>query len=263
MAYAGILALISSTYTKRSPVRQSLSSVVWHISTLAGWIPEHIEIKRCGWNITLFLCWPIYSSTFEREKTWERIEKGFSAGEDAWSFVFYDLIYLRAMRCDARNWSCSLRSMEGYPLPSIPQLCRNRYLRALHSCRRMDLTKNRCVRDRGRPTVNGSRFLGSFQRRPKWTFEYVHWFLFTYPHFAYINRSAPDTLVRSPKHLWWDLSQLGPQNVGEAVDLSWVNIPISNSWCQLLLITCLKGCGSEVKTTGMVCLGFMENQSPG
>ncbi|KIM39736.1 hypothetical protein M413DRAFT_446644 [Hebeloma cylindrosporum] len=41
----------------------SNSSIDLH--TLAGWIPEHIEIK---------------SSTFEREKTWERIEKGFSAG---------------------------------------------------------------------------------------------------------------------------------------------------------------------------------------
>ncbi|KAH9481424.1 Calpain-like protease palB/RIM13 [Psilocybe cubensis] len=34
-------------------------------SAFAGWIPEHIEIK---------------SSTFEREKTWERLQKGFSAG---------------------------------------------------------------------------------------------------------------------------------------------------------------------------------------
>ena len=174
MVYAGILALTSSTYTKQSPVRQILNSVAWHISTLAGWIPEHIEIKRCGRNITPFLYWPIYSSTFEREKTWERIEKGFSVGEDAWPVVFYDLIYLRAMRCDARDWACSLRSMEGYPASSIPQLCCNRYLRALHSCRRMDLIKNRCVRGRGRPTVNSSGFLGSFRRRSKWTFEYVH-----------------------------------------------------------------------------------------
>ncbi|KDR76346.1 hypothetical protein GALMADRAFT_247750 [Galerina marginata CBS 339.88] len=42
----------------------SNSSIDLH--TLAGWIPEHVEIKR---------------STFEREKTWQRIERGFSTGQ--------------------------------------------------------------------------------------------------------------------------------------------------------------------------------------
>ncbi|KAF9485226.1 cysteine proteinase [Pholiota conissans] len=42
----------------------SNSSIDLH--ALAGWIPEHIDLK---------------GSTFEREKTWERMEKGFSSGK--------------------------------------------------------------------------------------------------------------------------------------------------------------------------------------
>ena len=204
---------------------------VWQISTLVGWIPEHIEIKRCGQNITMtpFLYWPIYSSTFEREKTWERVEKGFSAGEDARSLVSSDLIIISGL-CVVTLGTGPASCVRWRDIPLLP----SHSYAVIGTCALFVLADEWIWQRVGAYEAEAGRLLtvldswvrsSEDQSEPSSTYIY----LFVYPHLIHSNRSASDTLVRHPKHLLWNLSQLGPQNVGETVEFSWVTFPFQNS----------------------------------